>query len=81
MLDMSPDTLPVDMVVSLRILGGDTEVGITGKEFEVKYMFLIGFIILIGEKSVCNVTYLSVLLPVLITAARLAFELLTRFNQ
>ena len=81
MLEISPETLPVDMFVSPRILGGDSQVGITGNEFEVKYVFLIGFIILIGENSVCKVTYLSVLRPVLATTVRLALDLLTRFNQ
>ena len=81
MLDISPDTLPVDMLASLRIFGGDTKVGITGNEFEVKYIFLIGFIILIGVNSVCSVTYLSVLLPIPLNTVRLEFDLLTRFNQ
>ena len=41
MLDISPDTLPVDMFVSLRIFGGDTNVGITGNEFDVKYIYFL----------------------------------------
>ena len=48
MLDVSRDTQPVDKFVSRRILGGDTKVGITGKEFEVKSMFLIGIILQSG---------------------------------
>ena len=48
-----------DIFVSSNILGGLTNVGTIGSVFVVKYTFLIGFMILIGENSVCNTIYLS----------------------
>ena len=50
MLDISPETLPVDMFVSSRIFGGDTNVGITGKEVEVKSIYVLSDSLLKSEK-------------------------------
>ena len=55
----SPLTEPTDRVLSPTIFGGDTKVGWIGNVLDVKYTFLIGFMILIGENSVCKIIYLS----------------------
>ena len=64
-LDISPDTLPVDIFVSPITFGGLTRVGTIGSDVVVKNIFLIGFMIGSGENSVCKMIYLSAI-PVLV---------------